>query len=395
MTRAAHAATTGRAADAPTTGALYDLMAGSGARAVAVIGLVKNAGKTTVVNALMANVAHRFGLTSLGLDGERTDHLTGLAKPRIAPPKGTLVATTRGSLERSGYSLQILDELPFTTPLGRVVIGIASGEGQVEVSGPTTLAEVRTTVEKLQALGADQVLVDGAINRLGSASPRVTDGVVVATGGMVGDSLGELVELTRAALELLSLPAASPQTLSLVSPGELLSARAIAVDERGRRSTLTVDTVIGEGAAVAREVERRKTRTLFIAGALTQEFVDDFLRVLAPGCSLRVVVRDATVLVLPAGRRRSPARRAQYRGAHPLRVLAVTTNPFRLPQPYNPKVFFNAVVDAIGDRVAVFDVVNGLAHLPARAAADTAGATRSRRDPSFSPRKVTVDSQAR
>jgi hypothetical protein len=36
-------------------------------------------------------------------------------------------------------------------------------------------------------------------------------------------------------------------------------------------------------------------------------------------------------------------------------------------------VFFDAVVDAIGDRVAVFDVVNGLAHLPAHAVAGDAG----------------------
>ena len=42
----------------------------------------------------------------------------------------------------------------------------------------------------------------------------------------------------------------------------------------------------------------------------------------------------------------------------PLRVLAVTVNPYRLPQPYNPKVFFGAVADAVGDRAPVFDVVN-------------------------------------
>jgi hypothetical protein len=45
----------------------------------------------------------------------------------------------------------------------------------------------------------------------------------------------------------------------------------------------------------------------------------------------------------------------------PLRVLAVTANPFRVPQPYRPKVFFNAVAEAIGGRVPLFDVVNGLA----------------------------------
>ena len=84
------------------------------AHTIAVIGLVKNAGKTTVVNALMDNVPLRFGLTSLGLDGERTDHLTGFDKPRIVPPRGTLIATTVGSLDRSHYAMEQLEACPST-----------------------------------------------------------------------------------------------------------------------------------------------------------------------------------------------------------------------------------------------------------------------------------------
>ena len=57
----------------------------------------------------------------------------------------------------------------------------------------------------------------------------------------------------------------------------------------------------------------------------------------------------------------------------PLRVLAVTANPFRVPQPYQPKVFFTAIADAVGGRVPVFDVVNGLAAVP-RSAHDRSGA---------------------
>ena len=49
------AGTAGLRPDAATVEALYDIIAGSGARSLAVVGLVKNAGKTTVVNALMAN----------------------------------------------------------------------------------------------------------------------------------------------------------------------------------------------------------------------------------------------------------------------------------------------------------------------------------------------------
>ena len=361
----ARGSVTGERADVTTVDALCDIIARSGSRSLAVIGLVKNAGKTTVVNALLANCHHLLGLTSLGLDGEAVDHLTGLAKPRIAPPAGTLVATTRGSLERSHYAMEVLEELPFHTPLGRVVVGRAGDAGQVEVSGPTTLAELRVTIARLQAHGAEQVLVDGAINRIGSASPRVSDGVVVATGGMVGDTIADVLETTAATLDLLLLQEVSDQMRALLAPHLAQNARALSFDDAGGVTPLDVATVVGEGVTVAREVARLGTSTLFIGGALTQEFVADFTRVLPPRHELRVVVRDATVLVLPAADvQRFRARGIALEVLTPLRVLAVTANPFRVPQPYRPRIFFEAIAGAVGDRVPVFDVVNGFASLP-------------------------------
>lgn len=345
-------------------GGLFALVDACQAASLAVIGLVKNAGKTTVVNSLMANCSRTFGLTSLGLDGERTDHLTGLAKPSIAPPAGTIVATTRGSLERSHYTLDELEELPFRTPLGRLVIGRAGGEGQVEVSGPTTLAELRITIDRLRANGAGQVLVDGAINRLGSASPRVSEGLIMATGGMVGDTLDDVVAATSDTLDLLLLPQA-PQAVRDAIAAAADGARALSFDTHGTAEPLRLETVVGEGVTVAREVERLGTETLYIAGAITQEFADDFVRVLPPRRELRLVVRDATVLVLPAAAVTRFARRGiTLEVLTPLSVLAVTANPFRVPQPYRPKVFFNAIADAVGDRAPLYDVVNGLASRP-------------------------------
>ena len=109
----------------------------------------------------------------------------------------------------------------------------AGGDGAVEVSGPTTLAELRVTVERLQALGADQVIVDGAINRIGSASPRVSDGVVVATGGMVGDTLDDVLETTVGAIDLLTLPGVGPETRKLVEEHAAAGSRAVAFTAGG------------------------------------------------------------------------------------------------------------------------------------------------------------------
>jgi hypothetical protein len=371
---APRARASGRHPDAATT--LFDVVAASGARTIAVIGLVKNAGKTTVVNALMDNVPQRFGLTSLGLDGERTDHLTGLAKPRIVPPRGTLIATTVGSLDRSHYTMEHLERLPFHTSLGGVVIGRATGDRAVEISGPTTLAEVAATATRLHALGAGLVLVDGAINRLGSASPRVSDAVIMATGGLVADTLPETVEITQATLQMLTLPAADTATRELLGDDALDGARAVTIDRHGRPTPLDLDTAVGEGVRVAREVERRAADTLFIGGAVTQEFADDFLRTLPPRRAVTLVVRDATVLILaPATVARCRRRGVDVRVLTELRVLAVTANPYRFPQPYNSKVFFGAIADAVGDRAPVFDVVHGLASLPAGVDAATAGRT--------------------
>ena len=83
-------------------------------------------------------------------------------------------------------------------------------------------------------------------------------------------------------------------------------------------------------------------------------------------------MRDATVLICsPATVARFRRRGVDLRVLTPLRVLAVTANPYRFPQPYNHRVFFSAVADAVGDRAPVFDVVHGLA---AGAAGGTAAA---------------------
>ncbi len=349
-----------------TLDVLFELVASSQATSLAVIGLVKNAGKTTAINALLANCPGPLGLTSLGLDGESTDHLTGLAKPRIAPPQGTLVATTAGSLQRSNYEMRIDEQLPFHTPLGPVVIGAAGGGGCVEVSGPTTLAELAETVARLRAHGARLVLVDGAINRLGSASPDVSDSVLLATGGMVGDTLEEVAETTAATLDLLSIPGVPRAERAALAPLVAGGARLTALDARGQTSPLAGETTVAAGMALARDIAHLAPATLVVGGALTEEFLDDLARALPSRARLRIVVRDATVLITRARSVTRCLRRGiSIEAVTPLRVLAVTTNPFRLARPYAPDILFGAIVRAVGGRFPVFDVVSGLASVPA------------------------------
>jgi hypothetical protein len=75
---------------------------------LALIGLAKNVGKTTTTNHLLETLlggelyrAEELALTSLGLDGEAIDALTGLPKPRYVPQAGLIVATTADLLDQA------------------------------------------------------------------------------------------------------------------------------------------------------------------------------------------------------------------------------------------------------------------------------------------------------
>lgn len=82
---------------------------------VSLIGMCKNAGKTTVLNRLIKDCRRMdegIALTSIGRDGERSDLVTNTKKPEIFVYDGTIIATAEkllfagGNLSDSGNDAQ-------------------------------------------------------------------------------------------------------------------------------------------------------------------------------------------------------------------------------------------------------------------------------------------------
>ncbi|HWZ18124.1 MAG TPA: hypothetical protein VNW73_04955, partial [Ktedonobacteraceae bacterium] len=174
---------------------LAQLVAEAKIHSLSLIGLSKNVGKTTASNHLLETLvgekyyrSDELGLTSLGLDGETTDALTGLPKPRYVPKAGLLVATTSELLVRAeseGTQVERLLQLPGRTALGPVILSRILHSGRVIIAGPTLLHDLRNTIDILGRFGARLSIVDGAINRLGAAAPAITDACIVCTGASV------------------------------------------------------------------------------------------------------------------------------------------------------------------------------------------------------------------
>src|ERR1700682_5812022 len=197
---------------ASTTAArLGDLL--SGTRRLALVGLAKNTGKTETLTAILAEHAgagRPVGVTSIGRDGEAHDVIDArIAKPRLHLVAGSLVATPGALLRASGLAHERLARTGVRTPLGEVVLARLSEEGTVEVAGPSAAADVRAVSDAMAELGAEQVLIDGAIDRRAGASPAVADGLLMATGAVLGKDIEQVVQRTADAVDLVRLPRAA------------------------------------------------------------------------------------------------------------------------------------------------------------------------------------------
>lgn len=268
----------------PIAGTLAELTAQK--RRVALVGLAKNTGKTEALAALLREletIGRNVGVTSVGRDGEERDVIEPLIeKPRITLREGSLVATTDALLRASGLSHDLLERTDFRTPLGQVVVARLRRAGAIEVAGPSAASQVQMVSNAMLGHGAEQVLIDGAIDRRAASSPQISDGLIMSTGAVLSGDPADVVKQTCAAVELVRLPVASnlsgaidlPARFALTSDAEEIGAQ---LDAYPAARQVNVPGALPESflkALLAAAHRRRRTYTVVVADA-TRVFLAD------------------------------------------------------------------------------------------------------------------------
>jgi len=297
-----------------TTARLSELVADT--RALALVGLAKNTGKTETLAAILREHAASgtaVGVTSIGRDGEEHDVIDArIDKPRVQLQDGSLVATTGALLRASGLAHERLVQTGVRTPLGEVVLARLSEPGTVEVAGPSAAEDLRAVSDLMLELGAEQVLLDGAIDRRAASSPAVADGLVMATGAILSEDCEAVVNMTRDAVDLVRLAATDTD-----------GSERIALDRR-----LVLNAEPAQIAALLRE--HTDASAFEVQGALSERFLEGLLaaRSERAGRELRIVAGDPTKVFLS---RRGP-RWYQRQGVsievlQRIELKAITVNP--------------------------------------------------------------------
>ena len=265
-------------------------------QSMSIVGMCKNAGKTTMLNWLLAHTGRRqiLGLTSIGRDGESTDVVTGTEKPSIFVPAGTLIATAKDMLRLGDVTKEILMTTGIPTPLGEVVVMRARSDGYVQLAGPSITAQLREVSRMFFELGATQSIIDGALGRKSLGARNVADGIVLCTGASYNMSMDKVIEDTANFCRLMDLPKAD---------------------------TLPPEAADGLEACLKEHGEA------YIAGALTDTMVIPLLRSGLLRSSRLVVADPSKVLLKPDTLDKLAVRDVTLQTKDAARTLCVTVNP--------------------------------------------------------------------
>lgn len=265
-------------------------------QSMSIVGMCKNAGKTTMLNWLLAHTGRQqiLGLTSIGRDGESTDVVTGTEKPSIFVPAGTLIATAKDMLRLGDVTKEILVTTGIPTPLGEVVILRARSDGYVQLAGPSITAQLREVSRMFFQLGATQSIIDGALGRKSLGARNVADGIVLCTGASYHMSMDKVIEDTVNFCRLMDLPKA--ETL----PPEATEGLEQCLKEHGEA---------------------------YIPGALTDTMVLPLLRSGLLRKSRLVVADPSKVLLKPDTLDKLAVREVALQTKDAARTLCVTVNP--------------------------------------------------------------------
>jgi hypothetical protein len=341
------------------------------ARRLALVGLAKNTGKTVTLAALVQELeteGRLIGVTSVGRDGEERDVIdVRIEKPRVRLCAGSLVATTDGLLSVSGIAHTVLENTGLRTPLGGVLIARLRDRGTIEVAGPSAAEDVRSVSDAMLGHGAEQVLIDGAIDRRAASSPAVTDGLVLSTGAVLGAGLEEVVSRTRDAVDVVRLPELDDPGVRAVAArtredGAAGAAASLLVGEDHRAVELAPRFVL---TSEAKEIEATlqahgSPRWLIVGGALPERFMRELLRARrGREEELVLVVADSTrVFLSEHGPRWYRDQGLSIQTLDSIALEAITVNPLA-PQShsFDSSELRGALGEAIED-VPLFDVLH-------------------------------------
>ncbi len=299
-------------------------------KTVSIVGMAKNAGKTTALNYLLEEAydeGFRMGVTSTGRDGETSDLVFETDKPKVYLFEDTIVTIPEQLFNLAETSLEILKRTSCRTALGQVLLCRVARSGYVQIAGPGSIMEHKKLCEQMLSYGTDMIIIDGAIDRKSIADPATSDAIILSTGAVLSRRINVVVEETVHVVSVYNSPLVEDEKLRAILEKEDKDVfRILTIDKDYNVQQVPVRTALGAGPIVSDAIDEN-TRFVYIPGAITERILDR----IAPAKlkQVTIVLPNPTRVFVSAQRWQQLKKLGlKVQVMENIKVAAVTVNPF-------------------------------------------------------------------
>jgi hypothetical protein len=247
---------------------MKNLISAKATRNIALVGISKNSGKTTLLNAILADFPKlKWAVMSTGIDGEEKDRLYKTPKPQVLLPKGIMYCCDAQTLDQQGSKIELLSAVSYQGRklfLARTLAAI-----QTQITGPASVLQQNKMIAHFRALGAKKVLIDGALDRKSIALEDSIDALILC----IGASFGSISEIQRELKRLLLLRDLPSADLSNYQMRRLKRADQILVYSQKRWRQSGIKSLIKHENQLL-GLLNHKTKALYIPTAFTDILYD-------------------------------------------------------------------------------------------------------------------------
>jgi molybdopterin-guanine dinucleotide biosynthesis protein len=316
-----------------------------GINVLGIIGLSKNSGKTTTLNAILNLYPdEKIGLTSIGLDGEDLDQVNFLPKPKIYVKKGMVIATASECLVDANAQYNVLEHIKMPTALGDVLIVKIISDGYMIIAGPTTNKELNQVISSIKKY-VDKIFIDGAFNRMTFANIKLIEGIILAAGAAENPNMDKTISKTKMIVDFFNLE--KSHHLKSTPKASLIIHSSFGLNTFNDKKIETLKKVLTE---INNDID-----WIYIKGAVTSKYIDLFTHKTIKKFSL--ICDDPTKLLISQKEYSNILKlKINVSTIYTCPLLCVTINPFSPSgNHYNEKEFMDEMKKAVD--VEVYNVM--------------------------------------
>jgi len=186
---------------------------------------------------------------------------------------------------------------------------------------------VKQICDELLELGCDLVLIDGAFDRRSYASPLISQATILSTGASVSRDLQEVIQITKHTFNLLTLESEENERVKELANEIINSAKVGIIYHDFSTKKLELSTALDSVEEILTDLDNN-SNYLVINGAITDFFLEEFMKKSDIYKNIKILVSDTTKLFLSKGMFAKFSKKGGIiKAINRIKIIMITINP--------------------------------------------------------------------